>query len=32
MAQPFASVSAAAESYRAEFAALDASFARTGDW
>ena len=31
MAQPFASVSAAAEYYRAEFAALDASFTRTGD-
>jgi [protein-PII] uridylyltransferase len=31
MAQPFASVSAAADCYRAEFAALDASFARTGD-
>ncbi|MGA9717826.1 MAG: [protein-PII] uridylyltransferase, partial [Acidobacteriaceae bacterium] len=31
MAQPFASVNAAAEYYRAEFIALDASFARTGD-
>ena len=31
MTQPLASVSAAADYYRAEFAALDASFARNGD-
>ena len=31
MTQPLASVSAAADYYRAEFAALDASFLRNGD-
>src|ERR1700750_1924727 len=31
MTQTFASISAAADYYRAEFAALDASFARNGD-
>src|SRR6202012_2310457 len=31
MTQAFASISAAADYYRAEFAALDASFARNGD-